>query len=938
MSELLTQAVDICRKLIGEKNTPEINEIEAAITNITYMPLFKDIDQSILKDMLLSLYTTKVDTFQILEGKERREPWLKAFKAAQISKWSFWTRYKKYLAEKKSFAPSVISHLDELTDKVLDKLFNPQQEDIVISKKGLVVGQVQSGKTANYTGLVCKAADAGFNLIIVLAGIHNNLRSQTQTRLDEGFLGFDTQNTRAFTLNQTIKMGVGRIPGFDDAIAHSYTTSLDTGDFTKRAANTAGFNFYVPQPIVLVVKKNSSVLKNLRDWLKTHTAAGKISVKSMLLIDDEADNASVNTNKADKHPTRINGYIRDILGLFNRSAYVGYTATPFANIFIPLDDSDLFPRDFIINLPAPDNYIGPEKVFGTSAIPDENDDLLPIVNTVDDSDYFVPPKHRKDDDMPSIYDMPESLKTAIKCFIITCAIRAARGQEKKHNSMLIHITRFQSWQNHIKDIVEQQFRYYKSEIEANDPSIMEEFRRIFEEDNVDYKSYTTITEEILSSKSYYNIDSQIKQHTWEEIQSFLYPAVQKIEVKSINGSSGDSLTYYENEKNGISVIAIGGDKLSRGLTLEGLSVSYFLRASKMYDTLMQMGRWFGYRPGYVDLCRLFTSNELNEWYRHITLASEELREEFKYLAESGGTPENYALKVRSHPGQLQITSVTKMRYTKELKVSWAGRLIETYQLLRGKGDKRINLVATDDFLCKLGPGKAIDKNHLWTNVSAETICDYLMQFKLPKSLTKVPLDRICEYITALNGAGELTSWSVALMSKGDSAESTHIFSNGIKVGCFVRNRAEDISDVNTYYIRKNHIVGNQCDEFIDLESTILSSALEVTKERKKDAGKEWDKTYPAPDIVRQEFRSKQNPLLIIYPLNPKCSNVLDKAGNILEGIVQYSASDEPFIGLVISFPGSETNHAISYVVNQVGDFVETEDMFDENNDNVYAEA
>ena len=938
MSELLAQAVDICRKLIGEKTTPEINEIEAAITNITYMPLFKDIDQSILRDMLLSLYTTKVDTFQILEGKERREPWLKAFKAAQISKWSFWTRYKKYLAEKKSFAPSVISHLDELTDKVLDKLFNPQQEDIVISKKGLVVGQVQSGKTANYTGLVCKAADAGFNLIIVLAGIHNNLRSQTQTRLDEGFLGFDTQNTRAFTLNQTIKMGVGRIPGFDDAIAHSYTTSLDTGDFTKRAANTAGFNFYVPQPIVLVVKKNSSVLKNLRDWLKTHTAAGKISVKSMLLIDDEADNASVNTNKADKHPTRINGYIRDILGLFNRSAYVGYTATPFANIFIPLDDSDLFPRDFIINLPAPDNYIGPEKVFGTSAIPDEDDDLLPIVNTVDDSDYFVPPKHRKDDDMPSIYDMPESLKTAIKCFIITCAIRAARGQEKKHNSMLIHITRFQSWQNHIKDIVEQQFRYYKSEIEANDPSIMEEFRRIFEEDNVDYKSYTTITEEILNSKSYYNIDSQIKQHTWEEVKSFLYPAVQKIEVKSINGSSGDSLTYYENEKNGISVIAIGGDKLSRGLTLEGLSVSYFLRASKMYDTLMQMGRWFGYRPGYVDLCRLFTSNELNEWYRHITLASEELREEFKYLAESGGTPENYALKVRSHPGQLQITSVTKMRYTKELKVSWAGRLIETYQLLRGKGDKRINLVSTDDFLCKLGKGKAIDKNHLWANVPAETICDFLMQFKLPKSLTKVPLDRICEYITTLNGVGELTSWSVALMSKGDGAESIHQFSNGIKVGCFVRNRAEDISDVNTYYIRKNHIVGNQCDEFIDLESTILSSALEVTKERKKDAGKVWDKTYPAPDIVRQEFRSKQNPLLIIYPLNPKCSNVLDKTGNILEGTVQYSASDEPFIGLAISFPGSETNHAISYVVNQVGDFVETEDMFDENNDNVYAES
>ena len=938
MIELIEQAVDICRKLIGEKITPEVSEIEDAIANISCMPKFKDIDKDNLKDRLLSLYSTRVDAFQILEGKERREPWLKAFRAAQQSQWKFWTRYSKYLQEKKKFAPSIISQLDDLTDKVLDKLFNPQRNDIIINKKGLVVGQVQSGKTANYTGLVCKAADAGFNLIIVLAGIHNNLRSQTQTRLDEGFLGFDTQNTRAFTLNQTTKMGVGLIPGFNDAIAHSYTTSLDTGDFTKKATNTAGFNFNVPQPIVLVVKKNSTVLKNLRDWLKTHTEDGKISTKSMLLIDDEADNASVNTNKADKDPTRINGYIRDILDLFNRSAYVGYTATPFANIFIPLDDSDLFPRDFIINLPAPDNYIGPEKVFGTTVIPDENDELLPIVNIVNDSDEFVPPKHRKDDDKPSICDMPESLMTAIKCFIMTCAIRIARGQDKKHNSMLIHITRFQSWQNHIKDIIEQQFKYYKSEIEANDPMIMEEFRRIFEEDTAFYKSYKTTSKEIIESKSYGKIDTQVKLHTWEEIRPLLYSAVQKIEVKSINGSSGDSLTYYENEKEGISVIAIGGDKLSRGLTLEGLSVSYFLRASKMYDTLMQMGSWFGYRPGYVDLCRLFTSNELNEWYRHITLASEELREEFKYLAESGGTPENYALKVRSHPGQLQITSVTKMRYTREVKVSWAGRLIETYQLLRGKGDKKHNLVATDDFLSKLGVGVVVDKHYLWTNISADTICDYLMQFKLPKSLTKVPMDHICDYIRDLNSVGELTSWSVALMSKGGNAESTHTFSNGLKVGCFIRNRAEDISDVNTYYIRKNHIVGNQCDEFIDLDATLLSEALTVTKERKQKAGKEWEKDYPAPDIVRQEFRPKRSALLIIYPLNPKCSNILDKAGNIVEGTMQYSVADEPFIGLAISFPGSETNRAISYVVNQVGDFVETEDMFDNNNDNVYAES
>jgi hypothetical protein len=229
--------------------------------------------------------------------------------------------------------------------------------------------------------------------------------------------------------------------------------------------------------------------------------------------------------------------------------------------------------------------------------------------------------------------------------------------------MLIHVSRYQMWQNLIKELIENLFNYYKHEIEASDTTILEEFRKILENDTANYKSYKTVTTEIQQSK-FSDIDKNLTVHSCEEIKLLLFKAVQKIEVKSINGTSGDSLTYYENDKTEISIIAIGGDKLSRGLTLEGLSVSYFLRASKMYDTLMQMGHWFGYRPGYVDLFRLFTSEELNEWYRHITIASEELRSDFDYLASINGTPEDYALKVRNGPGQLQITSISKMRYTK----------------------------------------------------------------------------------------------------------------------------------------------------------------------------------------------------------------------------------------------------------------------------------
>lgn len=933
MNELNDKAINICQAIIGFKLGVSDDEINQAISDVTSIPMYAGLDKTELKKSLLAIYNVKVDTYQILEGRDARIPWLKEFKAERQSEWLFWTRYKRYLAEQKHFAPEVISQLDDLTDRILDKLFNPQRDDVIINKKGLVVGQVQSGKTANYTGLICKAADAGFNLIIILAGIHNNLRSQTQTRIDEGFLGFDTQNTRAYDMNRTIRIGVGLIPGFDNAIANSYTTSTERGDFTKQAANTAGFNFNNPQPIILVIKKNVSVLKRLYSWLKSQSTHDIIANKSLLLIDDEADNASINTSRDGDDPTAINKNICKIIKLFNRSAYVGYTATPFANIFIPLDKDDLFPKDFIINLPAPDNYIGPEKVFGTSANPDGNEDLLPIVFPVTDSDTFVPAGHKRDDPKPTIDDIPESLKTAIKCFIITCAIRIARGQENKHNSMLIHVSRFQAWQNHLKIIIDRLFKYYKSEIEANDPTIMEEFRQIFEEDTPNYRSYCSITREIMNSPVLSRVDNRMRLHTWNEIKPLLYRAVQKIEVKSINGTSGDSLTYYENEKNGISVIAIGGDKLSRGLTLEGLSVSYFLRASKMYDTLMQMGRWFGYRPGYVDLCRLFTSNELNEWYRHITLASDELREEFRYLAESGGTPENYALKVRTHPGQLQITSISKMRHTRNIQVSWAGRLVETYQLLQNSISKRNNLAVTDSLLSELGTPDIIKSDYLWTGVSSDIICDYLSRFQLPESLTKVNLDLICDYIRELNEVGELISWNIALMSKNvDQNTCVHTFSNGVQVGCFIRRQAKDAQNSKTYYIRKNHIVGNPTDEFIDLPADMLSDALDETRDRKFKAGEEWKHDYPSPQLVRQEFRSKQTPLLMIYPLNPAFSNVSG-----LTDTTTDTKNDEPFIGFAIAFPHSDTNKAVSYVANQVTDFAITEENFDNTNDNTYDE-
>lgn len=913
----------------------DIDEVIAPFQMIKDGGLWQSVDLDVLKAKLMEMFHATMDHARILEGKERRVPWLKAFKAEEKSNWHFWEDYRKYLIEMKMFPNAIVSELEGLTDTILDKLFDPNQKDVVICKKGMVVGQVQSGKTSNYTGLICKAADAGFKFIIVLAGMHNNLRSQTQLRLDEGFLGFDTQYERAYNLYSETRMGVGNLIAspHNHPIAHSFTSSFDKGDFNKRIAEGQGFNFNTNEPILLVVKKNKSVLTNLYNWLTSKIAPeNQCSTKSLLVIDDEADNASINTKK-DGDPSAINDCIRKILRKFQKVGYVGYTATPFANIFIPLQDDDLFPQDFIINLPTPPNYIGPQRVFGTADDGDENEKtVLPIVRKINDYESFVPTKHKKDDPKPSRRDVPKSLEEAIKCFILTCAVRMARGQEYEHNSMLIHVSRFQAWQNHIKELVEEVFNYYKEELIYGDKQMEDNFRHLYEDDTADYQSYKTITKKVIASD--YN-DPLTKNVPWEEVQPYLRKAVKKIEVKSINGSSADILSYYENKEKGISVIVIGGDKLSRGLTLEGLSVSYFLRASKMYDTLMQMGRWFGYRPGYADLCRLYTSSELNEWFRHITMASEELRKEFVYLCDIGSTPDRYKLKVRSHPGVLQITAANKMRYVEHIRVSWAGRLLETYGLRNNIKSKHLNLNCTDELLKQLST-TCIQKggHYVWTKVSPYLITNFLNQFTIDANHKSADLSIIQQYIEKLNGYGELTEWSVVLINKKSGSEAKWKYSFGIEVGCIKRTRANDADD-KSYCIRNGHIIG-RWDELIDMDEQVLSSALTRTIEIKEQAGEEWKEKFPMTNLVREEYRSVKNPVLLIYTLDPYYANVFDANGEIKKGTLEHKHTDEPFVGFAISFPHTNTSFAgVEYTANMVEEFAATEDAFEEENDNEY---
>ena len=895
------------RQLLSDSSSYTREEIEDAVDEVLKMKYFINENREMLIRRIEELYTIRQDEFRSIEKADENLPWLNEKRAELDFSNGFWGRYREYLEIEKNFAPEVINKLDRLTDSILDNLFDPSLK-ITINKKGLVVGQVQSGKTANYTGLVCKAADSGFKLIIIMAGIHNNLRSQTQLRIDESFLGFDTQHTRAFD-QRSIQIGVGDPYFGSPIVAHSLTSSIEKGDFTQGAANALGLNFNTSEPIVAVIKKNPHVLRRIYQWLAAQANEDNelgrvIRNKSLLLIDDEADNASINISNDPERQSSINGWITQILNLFGKNAYVGYTATPFANIFIPLDDQNLFPRNFIKNIPAPSNYIGPEKVFGFSPLEEDeaSNTVLPIVNRINDYSGFVPDRHKKDDQLPS--SLPESLKRAIRCFIITCAIRRLRGQTTVHNSMLIHVSRFMRWQDHIAELVSNQFIYYRRGIDQNDAVILDELKSTFEEDDNGFKSYVSVSKQILDSELK-NLDSQIQVHKWSEVLQHLNYAASRIEVKSIHGGSGEALDYFDH-KNGLSVIAVGGNKLSRGLTLEGLSVSYYLRASRMYDTLMQMGRWFGYRGGYVDLCRLFTSRELNEWFCHITQASEELREEFDYMSDvAGSTPEQYALKARTHPGVLQISATNKMRSAITVQISWAGRLVESYEFKKDISIIDNNLRNTQKFISGL-PTNFVPKPNafVWYDIPAEQVINFFEGIQSVENLKKAEPRKIIQFITTQLRNGELTDWRVALMSKPNAKNNSHfvVSSNTVSIGQWKRTEDDKNSSEQLYYLRKSHII-SPSDEFVDFTDAEKLRAMELTNLHRK---KEGDAMYPNGQIVRNELRDPRKPLLIIYLLDPE------------ESLEKYPLpkGTNPFVGYAISFPKSNFNAPVSYAVNE----------------------
>ena len=825
----------------------------------------------------------------VLVERDHR-PWLGAAKL-DIDPY-YWSRYREYLIQE-GFATAAITTLDEVTDRVLDLMQDPRRGG-TWDRRGMVVGHVQSGKTANYTGLICKAADAGYKLIVVIAGVHNNLRSQTQRRIDEGFVGRDS--ARLLSRQSDMFVGVGRFR--KDRRPITFTNTIR--DFNKTTATGVGIPLQnLTEPAVFVIKKNSSTLKNLLEWLSEHSARGGAESidEPMLLIDDEADNASINIRQGAGEVSRINGQIRDLLHMFGRSCYVGYTATPFANIFIDPDTDDqmrgedLFPRSFIVSLDPPSNYFGATDVFlegGDQYIFESGNQYI---RHVEDNEDYLPIKHGKDFILSSI---PPSLTNAVRTFIVGRAIRLARGDERQHCSMLVNASRFID--------VQQQLR---NEIHAHLDGMQRSIRLY----GALPPEAALLDPEIRALHAVWEREFHNTEFDWAEVYSRLHEAASPISVVEVNSRSPRTLDYSGNQQNGLNVIAVGGFSLSRGLTLEGLMVSYFLRNSMMYDTLMQMGRWFGYRPNYQDLCRIWMPEEARGWYEHVAESIEELRGELRSMEASNATPEEFGLRVRSHPDTLFVTARNKMGTGAPIVVNigLASRLIETHALRRDYESLETNRNAARRLVQRLEKSgfpvrdnEKDDFGFLLQGVPVAPILQFLTEFLNHEGSPLTDGETVRRYIEE-RANDELPEWDVLFASLGERSDTETDETLGRPIRCQQR-KAGKKSDAKTLLVSNRHRVSSRGIEKTGLSPKLRCLAARNFREELKRNGKFIEGSpIHYPDRIYRELRTK--PLLMIHLID-------------VEPRAPSASLDQPVLAWGISFPATnKAEKRVEYVVN-----------------------
>ncbi len=839
-----------------------------------------DIDSAEVLNLIDSEYLTQNFTEIVYEYDYK--PWLNEIRAT--TDFDHYDRYERYLKIKKEWNKPTMAILNSTSDTILDHMRNPKSPNFFVCK-GLVMGDIQSGKTANYTALINKAIDVGYKLVIVLAGTTNDLRKQTQLRLDKEVLGYVTREDSTHGENT----GVSTVGGNNNLLVDCLTYNDSKGDF-KGLKSTFGLSWNC-NPILAVVKKNVSVLDHLLTFMSSSPencyTNGKLNIP-VLIIDDEVDQASPNTKNTEEIElaSSINKGIRKIIAKCNRCSYVGYTATPFANVFINPDVEDIFPDNFIICLPTPNDYSGIDDYFSIS---DEEGaevsyDLCVFVKDFDDFFNEAPKKLKA---TTQVDKLAQSLIDGIINFVIAASVKKSRGIIE-HNSMLINIASVKCPATTLVDLVKEKVEelYYEYKYE----DVSDKYKAFWE------KNIKPVSEKRLG---------ELFRDKWDEIEPYIiktYANINNDGIKLLNGDSKDIIDYDATSAG--DWIIVGGNRLSRGLTLEGLIVSYFYRQSKQYDTLLQMGRWFGFRKGWLDLCRVYIDEDLVKNFVDIGIALHELKEDIEIMNddEENKTPKEFGLKIRTSP-KLVPTAKNKMKLATKTWISFSGR---QSQILSFDPQYTLdNFQATDSFLNSLKSGITLNNGKvIYKNVDSISLMQYLSNYKEADLQNgTVEIRNWINYIRKCNENEKLIKWTVVLSSLQDDIKN-----NSIKIGghsVVKSSRSDRNADKKTrpevFKLRVNTNPTDFRDAFYDVPEmrgvdTFSQSDKRIQKYFTGDCGvisiQITDICYKEPDV----FKNRKQ----YY-----------KPGDIIE-------DGENVVGLTIWFPNlGKDDSVVEYYTNKV---------------------
>jgi hypothetical protein len=795
------------------------------------------------------------DPSALVDTKFRSGGWYAGSREGDI----YWPSFRSRLI----FEDEATNSLENRANRIVSLLDPPGGE--IIDTRGLVLGYVQSGKTTSFMSVIAKAADAGYRVFIILSGITDNLRSQTQERVAETLVGMSPE---------------------EQARWHWLTTP--DKDFSLSPQNAANILKSDGSRVIAVVKKNPYRLRRLGRFLD---GAGDhiLSTSPVLLIDDEADQATINVaqnSSDDARISRINLLIRKILS-HPKVAYIAYTATPFANLLInPSDYKDLYPRDFIVDLAAPNDYFGAEKIFGrdpvnaSDEIVDDGLDIVRIVPDADIGDVRPPSRKAMATWAPSV---PPSLKEALRWFVLATAARRARDGHAAHSTMLVHTSMLTAAHTAQRQTIQPYVDSLSRAVTADDPEALRQFKEqwVRETSRVPGETF-----------GFHHVP-------WPLVLEHLPAVLDDLRVVVDNYQSTSRLSYPRDVPQ--TIIALGGNTLSRGLTLEGLVCSYFVRSANAYDTLLQMGRWFGYRPGYGDLVRIWMTAELQEWFFDLATVEAEIRQQISRYEAENLTPAELPVKIRTHPAMV-VTAAAKMQSHIVTDVSYSGSREQT--ILFNHKDKdwlRANIDATGELF-----EAARLANHLapadlngplggpvFRDVPVELILQFLATYQFHERALRLNPELLFGYIKEQNELGSLQKWNVAVISDSSGTSGTRTI-GGQDLKLIRRTRL----DLPEPYANIKALVSR-----IDRAADVPLSRGEIRRLVPSDT----DLDYA---ILRHDYLERVG-LLCIYPIYKNSTPRLTAVEPGRKQRVPLEAADD-VIGLCLYFPEDASNAAYRY--------------------------